>query len=255
MPLKQAVLSWFNQKIKSQHLKIDFSRKNKYEKDHPINWNSDKCLICNFPLKIDPIDPDVPNNEMSYGDFYIRYEHKFLRNIYSKEQLETTPQIKTFQEYYKIFQKFVKVCVSLQSVLVSHVNFDDSDDNDHELKDFLQNKCADQYDNLDELQVAIEGTEIKSIVENTSCKIPRFNLKVHAFVYDKLVEFPESHITYNTVTTNNFLRNVYHMIKVKMHLHHSHVTGEILGYVHDFCNWRVTENITICSVYTQFFRF
>ena len=34
------------------------------------------------------------------------------------------------------------------------------------------------------------------------------------------------------------------MIKVKMHLHHSHVTGENLGYVHDFCNWRVRENKT-----------
>ena len=29
-----------------------------------------------------------------------------------------------------------------------------------------------------------------------------------------------------------------------MHLHHSHVTGEILGYVHDFCNRRVKENKT-----------
>ena len=59
-----------------------------------------------------------------------------------------------------------------------HVNFDDSDDNDHELKDFLQNKCADQYDKLDELRVAIECTEIKNIVKNTSYKIPRFNLKL-----------------------------------------------------------------------------
>ena len=70
----------------------------------------------------------------------------------------------------------------LQSVLVSHINFDDSDDNDHELKDFLQNKCADQYDNFDKLWVAIEGTEIKNIVKNTSYKIPRFNLKLYTFV-------------------------------------------------------------------------
>ena len=132
--VKQAVLSWFNKKIKSQHLEIDLSRKNKYEKDHPINWNSDKCLICNFPLKIDAIGPDVPNNEMPYVDFYIRYKHRFLRNTYSKKQLESAPQIKTFQEYYKTFQEFIKICVSLQSVLLSHVNYDDSDDNDHELK-------------------------------------------------------------------------------------------------------------------------
>ena len=135
--IKQAVLSWFNKKSKSQHLEIDLSRKNKYEKDHPINWNSDKCLICNFPLKIVLIGPDVPNNEMFYGDSYIRQEHKCLRNIYSKEQLESAPQIKALQEYYKTFKKFIKFCVSLQSVPVLHVNFDDSDDNDHELKDFF----------------------------------------------------------------------------------------------------------------------
>ena len=183
-------MCWFNKKIKSQHLAINFSRKNK-EKDCPINWNSNKCLICNFPLKIDPVGPDVSNNEMSSSDFYIRYEHKFLRNTYSKEQLKSAPQIKTLQEYHKTFQKFIKICVSLQSVLVSHVNFDDSDDNDHELKDFLQNKCVDHCDNLDEFWIAIEGMEIKNIVKNTSYKIPRFNLKLYAFVYNELVEFPE----------------------------------------------------------------
>ena len=50
--VKKTILAWFNQKIKSQHLEIDLLRKNKYEKDHPINWESDKCHICNFPLKI-----------------------------------------------------------------------------------------------------------------------------------------------------------------------------------------------------------
>ena len=69
--VKKTILSWFNRKIKSQHLEIDLLRKNKYEKEHPINWDKDKCLICNFPLKIDPIGPDVPNNEMSYGDFLL----------------------------------------------------------------------------------------------------------------------------------------------------------------------------------------
>ena len=69
-------------------------------------------------------------------------------------------------------------------------------------------------------------------------------MKLYAFVYDKLVEFTKSHSAYDTVTTNNIFRSVYRMIKVKMNLHHSHVTGEILGYVHDFCNWRVRENKT-----------
>ena len=179
-------------------------------------------------MKIDPIDPDVPNNKISYSDFFIRYEHKLLRNIYTKEQLASTPYIKTLKEYYKTFQNFTKICVSLQSVLVSHVSFDDTDKIDLELKDFLQNNCA-GCDNLDELPNDIKNTKIKSIVKNTLYKIPRFNLKLYTLVYNKLVEFPESDIAYDTVTTNNFFRKVYRMIKVKMHLHHSHVTGKILG--------------------------
>ena len=30
-----------------------------HEKNNPSNWSTDKCSICNFPLKIDPIGPDV----------------------------------------------------------------------------------------------------------------------------------------------------------------------------------------------------
>ena len=28
----------------------------------------------------------------------------------------------------------------------------------------------------------------------------------------------------------------------KVHLHHSHVTGKIIGHSHDFCNWKIREN-------------
>ena len=67
---KKAILAWFNKKIKSQHLEIDLIRKNKFEIDHPINWESHKCHICNCRLKIGPIGRDVTNNKMSYGDFF-----------------------------------------------------------------------------------------------------------------------------------------------------------------------------------------
>ena len=28
---------------------------------------------------------------------------------------------------------------------------------------------------------------------------------------------------------------------MKIRLHHSHITGKIIGYAHDFCNTKVTE--------------
>ena len=49
-------------------------------------------------LKIDPLEYDVPNSEMSYGDFFVRYEQKFLRNIYSDSEIAESPQICTLQK-------------------------------------------------------------------------------------------------------------------------------------------------------------
>ena len=57
-----------------------------------------------------------------------------------------------------------------------------------------------------------------------------------------LIDFLQSNFMYGTITTNNLFRNKHRLIKVKVHLHHSHITGKILGYTHDFCYWNVHEN-------------
>ena len=57
-----------------------------------------------------------------------------------------------------------------------------------------------------------------------------------------MIDFPQSNFMYDTITTNNFLRNVHRLVKVKVHLHHSHTTGKILDYARDFCKWKVSEN-------------
>ena len=192
-------------------------------------------------LKIDPLGYDVPNSEMSYGNFFIRYEHKFFRNIYSDSEIAESPQICTLQNYYVVYQKFIKVCVSLLTLLGgSHVTKDE-DQFDIDLKDFLQEKYPET--DLEELRSKIDSKEIKNIIKSTNGKkIPRFNLKLYAFVYDAMIDLPQSNFTYDTISTNNFFRNVHHLIKIKVHLHHSHITGKILGYGHDFCNWDVREN-------------
>ena len=47
---------------------------------------------------------------------------------------------------------------------------------------------------------------------------------------------PHSETEYDTITTDKFFIQVHRLIKGKVHFHHSHMTGEILGYSHDFCN-------------------
>ena len=83
--------------------------------------------------------------------------------------------------------------------------------------------------------------ETKNAVQSSAARVLKFNLKVYAFVYDMLVYFPSSDIQYGTFTTSSFLINVHCLIKMKIHLHHSQITGKILGYAHDFCNKKVTE--------------
>ena len=60
-------------------------------------------------------------------------------------------------------------------------------------------------------------------------------------MYDTLSFLPKTDIEYDTVTSDRFFIHVHRLIKGKNHLHHSHVTGQILGYGHDFCNTTVIE--------------
>ena len=44
---------------------------------------------------------------MSVGDFVIRYEHKFLRNIYTEKEINDSEHIKDLESYYERHQKAI----------------------------------------------------------------------------------------------------------------------------------------------------
>ena len=56
------------------------------------------------------------------------------------------------------------------------------------------------------------------------------------------MDFPQGRFDYQTLKTTIFFENIYRLINVKIHLHHSHVTHIIYSYAHDFCNVKVREN-------------
>lgn len=87
----------------------------------------------------------------------------------------------------------------------------------------------------------ISQTEIKNALSSTFGKVTKLNLKIYAYVYDESISFPRSDMAYETITTNKFFTNVHNLIKVKFNLHHSHITGKIFGYTHDFCNTAVID--------------
>ena len=98
---------------------------------------------------------------MIYGDFYIRYDHNFLRNMYIEDQMQTSPQISALENYYKTFQKFLKIFQLLQSILISHNDVNDIEDFDYKTRGFIRNDCL--YYSLEELRKHIEEIEIKNL--------------------------------------------------------------------------------------------
>ena len=56
--------------------------------------------------------------------------------------------------------------------------------------------------------------------------------------------------------SENFLTNLYSIHTNKTVVHHSHVSGKIVGFAHDFCNLKVRENYyTIPVIAHNRFRF
>ena len=119
--VKKTLLEWFNRKFKPQYLYISPFDTFRYERNFPIDWQNYKCVIFKFPLNVEPTNYQTPDDEMTFGDFIIRCEHKVLRNIYTKEQINYSSDIKDLQSYYETFQKFIHISIGLISML-NHYN-------------------------------------------------------------------------------------------------------------------------------------
>ena len=214
-------------------------KKIRYEQQNRVNWKTNKCVICRMPLKVEPTNFKTPDDEMSFGDFVICYEHKLLRNFYTNRQIKDSYHLKDLESYYTIFEEYIAICIGLLAFLN---NFNRNDFINQAVENFVEDKFY--GDEIIEIKNTIAKTEIKNALSSTYGKVPKFNLKIYAYVYDELINFPRSDIDYETITTNKFFINLHRLIKVKFHLHHSHITGKIYRYGHDFCNTAVIEKTT-----------
>ena len=120
--------------------------KRKYEIVHPIDCSQDRCCICTFPLEINPMSCDADKETMSYADFIIFKEHKFLKNIFSSEELAKTDSMKDVKTCHKNFVRFLRIIFFLQNAFNTCDEFDECFNDD--LLDFCKNHCADCSDLL-----------------------------------------------------------------------------------------------------------
>ena len=208
-----------------------------YEKENQFCWSQErKCVICKMPLRPIFSSPNTPDSEMYYGDFIIRYEYKFLRNIFSDEQLESSPQLRSLESYYETFESFIHHAIQIYRLLN---NFKSRlTDLSADVREFIETNFSDC--DIETIKEEILETDIKNALKTCGNSIPKLYLKIYAYLYDELFCFPLGG-DFDTLTSKKFFTHVHNQITQKLHLHHSHITGEIRGYTHDFCNKKVIE--------------
>ena len=177
--LVKTLLDWFNKKYRMQYLEISAFVKMRYGRNNPVNWRNDKCVLYKMPLRVEPTNFKTPDDEMTYGGFVIRFDHKFIRNIYTSNHIKESHHLQTLENYYEIYQKFVSISIGLLSIFN---NYNENDEINMEVSDFIEEHFAD--DSIDELKNRVMQTEVKNALQSSAGRVPKFNLKVYAFVYD-----------------------------------------------------------------------
>ena len=123
-----------------------------------------------------------------------------------------------------------------------------------EIRDFMVDNLNDMYDNFADLKTDIEKVIIAK--KPFSYKSQLFSEKIIAFLYSNMVKFCRNTKVKGIPISKKFIGNVSAILKDTYCIHHSHITGNILGYAHTFCNEKVRENYyKILVIAHNLFRF
>ena len=66
--------------------------------------------------------------------------------------------------------------------------------------------------------------------------------KTIGIVYERVMDFLLTDNIKGVVISENFSSNVENLIKWTTVIHHSHITGDVVGYAYSCCNLKVREN-------------
>ena len=83
-----------------------------------------------------------------------------------------------------------------------------------------------------------------------------FSDEIISFIYSTLIKFVETDQVKGMAMSKIFVDNSKGIMRNKTHIHHSLVSGKIIGYAHSYCNYRVRENKPKLSIIAHnLFRF
>ena len=169
---------------------------------------------------------------MRWYDFVVYMEQLFIRNIYSEKELEKMENLKTNCNYRECFEKFIELIPIIENVLKNPQWIREKE----KIENSLRFDLNDVYSHLGEVKEAIDDVKVLK-------KIGKCNYidKIICFIYSGFMNFCQTYKAKGIPISETFIENIKGILYNEIHIHHSHVTGDIIGYSHSYCNLRVRE--------------
>lgn len=185
-----------------------------------------------FDLAVGVYNGLHPEN-MTYFSFVVKKEHSCVRNVFDSDKFFACDEIKTLENYFESFKCFLQIVLLLYSTY--SVQIDVEDISDDCIADFVEKY---EIESFQKIYHEVATTQIEKVNFSKKRKLCFKNI----FIYNKIMKFPQNNTEIKTLVTKNIFNNVINFIFGEIVVHHSHVSGDIIGYAHVFCNRKLKEN-------------
>ena len=220
--------NWFRNTIKTKFLELSDIKKQIFIKENPTVPSKTICCVCGFML-----DNETFGNSHIWYAFILDREQLFIRNIYSKIELQSMEDIRDICNYQDSFERFIKLVPLLENSLENPRGIREKDTRE----DFLRYDLNNEFCHLGEVREAID--KFKVVKKFGKCD---YIDKIIYFVYSNIMNLRQTENIKGTIVSEKFVDNVRRLLYNKTNIHHSHVTGNIIGYSHSYCNFKMREN-------------
>ena len=141
--------------------------------------------------------------------------------------------LKNICNYNACFEKFIELIPKVEDAIENPQWIREKE----KFEDFMRYDLNDVYSHLSEMKEAIDELKIVKKID----KFAYIGKKIF-FIYSSIVDFCQTDKVRGIPIFEKFIENVKGILYNKTHVHHSHITGDIIGYSHSQCNFRVREN-------------
>ena len=145
------------------------------------------------------------------------------------------------EKLLEIIEKVLDFYPTFENELGDWDENDQVSERSESIQDFLVDHLKDGFDSLKELQDNIECIDTPK-KRFGSYKKKLFSDKLLVFLYSIIVRSCKTEKVKGILVSKRSIENLNGIRQEGYVIHHSHITDEIIGYAHPYCNENIKEN-------------